>query len=92
MTGHHHHCIFILAELFSAQILVVAGDGGFMMNVHEMATIHHITKVYPNASIVVMVWNDSALGYVEWAEEQNVCNISLYGTPVLTQVHLFAVW
>jgi len=53
------------------KILVVAGDGGFMMNVHEMATIHHITKIYPKAAIVVVVWNDSALGYVEWAEQQN---------------------
>jgi len=53
------------------KILVVTGDGGFLMNVQELATIHQIVKVTPKAKIVVLVWNDSALGYVEWAEQQS---------------------
>lgn len=58
-----------------------------MMNVQELVTVHQINKVFPNAKIVVMVWDDSALGYVEWAEQQNVSyHISVGSAIVLTLV------
>jgi thiamine pyrophosphate-dependent acetolactate synthase large subunit-like protein len=50
----------------------VAGDGGFLLNVADMATIQKLVKRDAlddlPIKVVVLVWNDSSLGIVQWAQ------------------------
>lgn len=45
------------------QVVAVTGDAGFMMNVQEVET-----AVRLNTPIVILIWNDSAYGLIEWKQ------------------------
>ena len=45
------------------QVVAVTGDAGFLMNVQEIET-----AVRLKTNIVVLVWNDSAYGLIEWKQ------------------------
>ncbi|MEE8308109.1 MAG: thiamine pyrophosphate-dependent enzyme, partial [Gammaproteobacteria bacterium] len=45
-------------------VLGIAGDGGFMMNVQEMETARRL-----NSNVVVMVWEDGGYGLIAWKQE-----------------------
>ncbi len=44
-------------------ILALAGDAGFMMNIQEMETAKRL-----NSNIVAMVWEDKAYGLIAWKQ------------------------
>jgi len=44
-------------------IVAVTGDAGFMMNSQEIET-----AVRLNVAIVILIWNDSAFGLIEWKQ------------------------
>lgn len=46
------------------QILAVAGDGGFLMNVQEMETACRL-----GSRITVMVWEDGGYGLIAWKQD-----------------------
>ena len=48
-------------------VLAVTGDGGFMLNSQELET-----AVRLGVSFVVLIWNDSAYGLIEWKQ---VCQL-----------------
>ena len=45
-------------------VLAICGDGGFLMNVHEMET-----AVRLGTQIVVMVWEDGGYGLIAWKQD-----------------------
>ncbi len=45
-------------------VVAICGDGGFMMNVQEMETAKRL-----NSNILVIVWEDSGYGLIEWKQE-----------------------
>jgi len=45
------------------QIVAVTGDAGFLMNSQELET-----AVRLNTPIIVLIWNDSAYGLIEWKQ------------------------
>jgi len=45
------------------QVVAVTGDAGFMMNVQELET-----AVRLKTPIVILIWNDSAYGLIEWKQ------------------------
>ncbi len=45
-------------------IVAICGDGGFMMNVQEMETAKRM-----NSNILVIVWEDSGYGLIEWKQD-----------------------
>jgi len=45
------------------QVVAVTGDAGFLMNVQELET-----AVRLNTPIVILIWNDSAYGLIEWKQ------------------------
>ena len=45
-------------------VLAIAGDGGFMMNVQEMETARRL-----DSDIVVLVWEDGGYGLIAWKQE-----------------------
>ncbi|MEE8580707.1 MAG: acetolactate synthase large subunit [Myxococcota bacterium] len=46
------------------KVLALCGDGGFMMNVHEMETARRL-----RTPIVAMVWEDGGYGLISWKQE-----------------------
>jgi acetolactate synthase-1/2/3 large subunit len=46
------------------KVLAICGDGGFLMNVHEMETARRI-----GTKIVVMVWEDGGYGLIAWKQD-----------------------
>jgi acetolactate synthase-1/2/3 large subunit len=46
------------------KVLAICGDGGFLMNVHEMETAKRL-----GTGIVVMVWEDGAYGLIAWKQD-----------------------
>jgi acetolactate synthase-1/2/3 large subunit len=44
-------------------VVAVTGDGGFLMNVQEIET-----AVRLNIAMVVLIWNDSGYGLIEWKQ------------------------
>jgi acetolactate synthase-1/2/3 large subunit len=44
-------------------VLAIAGDGGFLMNVQEMETARRL-----NGNLTVMVWEDHAYGLIAWKQ------------------------
>jgi acetolactate synthase-1/2/3 large subunit len=46
------------------RVLAICGDGGFLMNVHEMETAKRL-----GTKIVVMVWEDGAYGLIAWKQD-----------------------
>jgi len=46
------------------RVLAVCGDGGFLMNVHEMET-----AVRLGTDVVVMVWEDGGYGLISWKQD-----------------------
>lgn len=46
------------------KIMVVTGDGDFLMNVQEMETAHRL-----DADITVMVWEDGGYGLIAWKQD-----------------------
>ncbi len=46
------------------KVLAVCGDGGFMMNSQEL-----ITCVKENISVVTLILNDNAYGFIEWKQK-----------------------
>tara|TARA_R110000868_G_scaffold120477_3_gene319846 strand:- start:21834 stop:23465 length:1632 start_codon:yes stop_codon:yes gene_type:complete len=44
-------------------ILAIAGDGGFLMNVQEMETAYRL-----NCNMTVMVWEDGGYGLIAWKQ------------------------
>ncbi len=46
------------------KVLAICGDGGFLMNVHEMETAKRI-----GTKIVVMVWEDGGYGLIAWKQD-----------------------
>jgi len=58
----------IAAHLVSPErnVLAIAGDGGFLMNVQEMETARRL-----NSNIVVMVWEDHAYGLIAWKQQDH---------------------
>jgi thiamine pyrophosphate-dependent acetolactate synthase large subunit-like protein len=69
-------CSILLGILINIQVLLVAGDGGFLLNVADMATIQKLVKLEAKddlpIKVVVLVWNDSSLGIVQWAQTEQV--------------------
>ncbi|MEJ2398623.1 MAG: acetolactate synthase large subunit [Gammaproteobacteria bacterium] len=45
------------------QVVAVTGDAGFLMNVQELET-----AVRLKTPIVILIWNDSAYGLIEWKQ------------------------
>ena len=45
------------------QVVAVTGDAGFLMNLQELETAVRVGQ-----SFVVLVWNDSAYGLIEWKQ------------------------
>ena len=45
-------------------ILAIAGDGGFLMNVQEMETAQRL-----GSNITVLIWEDKAYGLISWKQE-----------------------
>ena len=45
------------------QVVAVTGDAGFMMNMQEIET-----AVRLNTPFVILIWNDSAYGLIEWKQ------------------------
>ena len=60
------------------KILVVAGDGGFMMNVAELETARRL-----NLDLTILVLNDSGFGMIKWKQkDMNFKNFGLdFGNP-----------
>lgn len=48
----------------NCQVLGIAGDAGFLMNVQEMETARRL-----NSNIVMLVWEDNAYGLIAWKQE-----------------------
>lgn len=46
------------------QVVAVTGDAGFLMNVQELET-----AVRLNLNLVVLIWNDSGYGLIEWKQQ-----------------------
>lgn len=46
------------------QVLGIAGDGGFMMNVQEMETARRL-----DLDLVMLVWEDGGYGLIRWKQE-----------------------
>jgi acetolactate synthase-1/2/3 large subunit len=46
------------------QVLGIAGDGGFMMNVQEMETARRL-----DLDLVMLVWEDGGYGLIQWKQE-----------------------
>lgn len=46
------------------RVMAVCGDAGFLMNVQEMETAHHL-----GSNIVVHVWEDHSYGLIAWKQE-----------------------
>jgi hypothetical protein len=46
------------------RVLAICGDGGFLMNVHDLET-----AVREKVNIVVMVWADSQYGLIKWKQQ-----------------------
>lgn len=46
------------------KVVVLAGDGGFMMNCAELETAHRL-----NLDLVVIILNDSGFGMIRWKQE-----------------------
>ena len=46
-------------------ILGVAGDGDFLMNVQEMETARRL-----NSNITMLIWEDESYGLIEWKQQQ----------------------
>ncbi len=46
------------------RVLVVCGDGGFLMNAQEMETATRL-----NSQIVVLMWEDHAYGLISWKQD-----------------------
>jgi acetolactate synthase-1/2/3 large subunit len=44
-------------------VVAVTGDGGFMMNIQEIET-----AVRLKIAMVVLIWNDSGYGLIEWKQ------------------------
>lgn len=47
-------------------VVTVTGDAGFLMNVQELET-----AVREKTPIVVLIWNDSAYGLIEWHQKEH---------------------
>ncbi|MFN4263492.1 MAG: acetolactate synthase large subunit [Thioalkalivibrionaceae bacterium] len=47
------------------EVVAVTGDAGFLMNVQELET-----AVRLGLSFVVLIWNDSAYGLIEWKQQR----------------------
>lgn len=45
------------------KVVAVTGDGGFMMNMQEIETCVRL-----KIPIVVLIWNDSGYGLIEWKQ------------------------
>ncbi|MEJ2105997.1 MAG: acetolactate synthase large subunit [Acidiferrobacteraceae bacterium] len=45
------------------QVVAVTGDAGFLMNAQEIETAMRL-----KTSIVILIWNDSAYGLIEWKQ------------------------
>jgi acetolactate synthase-1/2/3 large subunit len=45
-------------------ILAIAGDGGFLMNVQEMETARRLAS-----QVTVMVWEDGGYGLIAWKQD-----------------------
>ena len=48
------------------RVLAVCGDGGFLMNVQEMAPACRL-----HSNVVVMVWEDHAYGLIAWKQQNH---------------------
>ncbi len=46
------------------KVLAICGDGGFLMNVHEMETARRL-----GTDIVVLVWEDGGYGLIAWKQD-----------------------
>jgi acetolactate synthase-1/2/3 large subunit len=47
------------------QVVVVTGDGGFLMNVQELETAARL-----GLPLVILVWTDASYGVIEWKQQQ----------------------
>ena len=46
------------------KIYAIAGDAGFLMNLHEMETAKRL-----KTNIVVIVWEDKSYGLIKWKQQ-----------------------
>lgn len=46
------------------KVLVIAGDGGIMMNIGEIETAHRL-----NLDLTILILNDSSFGMIRWKQE-----------------------
>lgn len=47
-------------------VLGIAGDGDFMMNVQEMETARRL-----NANLTILIWEDGGYGLISWKQDDN---------------------
>ncbi|MFC1474929.1 acetolactate synthase large subunit [bacterium] len=52
-------------------VVALCGDGGFLMNVQDLAT-----AVRYKTPVVVLIWDDSGYGLIEWKQMLNYCKTS----------------
>ncbi len=58
------------------RVLAICGDGGFLMNVQELAT-----AVMYKVPVVILVWVDGGYGLIEWKEQTQ------FGRSVFNRFH-----
>jgi len=65
------------------KVVAVTGDGGFLMNVQEIET-----AVRLNIAMVVLIWNDSGYGLIEWKQMNQFARPSnvTFGNPDFVQL------
>ncbi|OGL68670.1 hypothetical protein A3B21_01635 [Candidatus Uhrbacteria bacterium RIFCSPLOWO2_01_FULL_47_24] len=48
------------------RVLLITGDGGFLMNMHEMATAKRL-----GVKLAVLIWNDNGYGMIRWHAQKS---------------------
>lgn len=52
-------------------VVALAGDGGFLMNVQDLATAARY-----KIPLTVLIWNDNGYGLISWKQQMNYCKTS----------------
>ncbi len=71
MGGGLPNSIATALMMIDRRVLLITGDGGFLMNVHEMMTAKRL-----GVKLVVLVWNDNGFGMIRWhAQKQGFATV-----------------
>ena len=66
MGGAFPSAIAVKMVFPDKRILAIIGDGGFLMNMQEMATAKRL-----GTKIVVLIWNDGGYGMIKWHAQKH---------------------